>query len=254
MLDDSLKALITGENLPADLVQQARGSAFLRQFGIDGRNGVRRPAALPDTDLREAFARQERPVALAPLPSVAGSAAAVPATGPMRTRMRVDEQLWGAIDALEAAGQLAPLDAIVESGTAVGFGELPEHVHARYTRVGQGLQRAPVRQILVSARWRGADPRALATYIAHEAKHLEDDLAGRDVQTVEGCFDFEVRAFVQQSVVWQAFYGPSGKARPQNELEEELNAWLSLYRRGPAELERRVRELYAPECARGPAA
>ena len=251
LLADYLKALITGENLPPDLEEQARGSAFLHQFGIDGPNGVRRPAQLPDTDLRQAFARQEPPLALAPLPSAGGNAAAVPATGPLRTRMRVDRQLWDAVDALESTERLGSLNAVVDSGAEVGFGSLPEGVHARYMRTSQRATRASVRQIIVSTRWRAADPRALATIIAHEAKHLEEDVAGVEVRSFDACVQFEVRAFAEQSVIWQTFYGPSGKMPPQNELEEELNAWLAVYRRGPSELDRQVRELYARECVQG---
>ena len=73
--------------------------------------------------------------------------------------------------------------------------------------------------------------------------------AGVDPRAQEACFQFEVRAFTEQAVAWQAFYGPNGKAKPADELDTELNAWLSVHRRGPGEIEKRVRQLYARACS-----
>jgi len=75
------------------------------------------------------------------------------------------------------------------------------------------------------------------------------DRVGVDPRAPEACFDFEVRAFVQQSLAWQAFYGPGGKTRPADELDTELNAWLAVYRRGQPQVEKRVRQLYAKACS-----
>ncbi len=251
LLAEYFKALVTGVNLPPDLEQQARGSAFFRQLSMDDPNGVRVPSQLPATDLRQAFARQVAPTALAPLP---GSAVAPPETAPTRTRMRMDAHLSESLDALESAEQLAPLNAILESATELSFGELPARARARYTRIERPGAGGPTREIVVSSRLRGLDPKALATVIAHEAKHLEDDLAGADARTAESCFQFETRAFAAQSAVWGGFYGPGGKMPPETELDEELNFWLAVSRRDPAELDRRVRELYARECTIGRAA
>jgi hypothetical protein len=239
LLADYFKALITGEGLPPDLEEQARSSPFFRTYSPDRPNGLSRRATLPNTDLREAFARQDPPVAVTP-----------PTTGgPARTRIRADQALWGAVDALETAEDLAPLNAIIQSDTQLGFGDLPEGVHARYTRLDQRGGGAPTRSIAVSNRWRASDPKALATIIAHEGQHLADDLAGIDARGLESCIQSEIRAFTEQSVLWQAFYGPTGKEDPRDELDAELNAWLALYRRGPAELEQRIRQLYAQACA-----
>ena len=143
-------------------------------------------------------------------------------------------------------GSQAPLVAILDSDTEIAFGPLPEAVHARYSRIGSGGGNA-IRSIVVNARWQQSDPRAIATLIVHEAKHLEDDLAGVDPRAQETCFQFEVRAFTQQAQAWQAFYGPNGKARPSDELDAELNAWLNVHRRGPA----RGREAGAPALREG---
>jgi len=246
LLADYFKALITGEDLPADLEAQARTSAFFRQYAADAPSAVKRPAALPNTDLRDAFTRQEPPVA------VAAVAAGPPPVAPIRTRMRADQGLWPAIDALEEIGKLDSLNTIVQSDTQLTFGDLPESVHAKYTRIVAGPRREPVRSIVVSNRWRDADPKAIATLIAHESKHLADDVPGADIRSREGCFQFEIRAFTEQARVWQEYYGPSGKPSPQDDLDRELNSWLASYRRGPAEIERRVRQLYAGACVAPP--
>jgi N-acetylmuramoyl-L-alanine amidase/LysM repeat protein len=57
LLGDYLKSIITGWNLPPDLEEQAKGSRFYRQYNSLAPNGLNRPADLPGTDMRGAFAR-----------------------------------------------------------------------------------------------------------------------------------------------------------------------------------------------------
>ena len=83
----------------------------------------------------------------------------------------------------------------------------------------------------------------------HEATHLADDLAGVEPRTPDACYQFEVRAFTQQSIAWQTFYGPGGKAQPQDDLDTELNTWLALYRKGVDQVQARVQQWYVQECA-----
>jgi hypothetical protein len=243
LLADYFKALLTGESLPPDLEEQARGSRFLRQYNPATQGSLARPSQLPDTDLRDAFVRQPGPPV-----AVAAPAVVAPTDGPMRTRIRVDQGLRSAVDALENADRLDQLNAILDSGAEVVFDDLPPTVHAKYSRLGLGARRAPVRTLAISARWRNADPKALATLIAHEGTHLEDDLEGFDASTKEGCIEFELRAFTEQAIVWQGFYGPTGKTAVQTDLDRELNAWLAVYRRGPEALDQRVRQLYDNAC------
>jgi hypothetical protein len=276
LLADYFKALLTGENIPSDLAAQAQGSPFLRQYAADRPAGLARLAALPNTDLTDAFTRQTAstvtarapaPAPAAVVPSPATIASSSPSTTvtapavaggppgaptqpiPYRLRLRASEAVWPAIDALESASLTAPLQAVYDSDTELSFGTLPESVHARYSRVGTSRGGA-VRTIMVSPRWQGSDPKAIATLIVHEATHLADDLAGTDPRTTESCYQFEIRAFTQQATAWQTFYGQNGKAQPRDELELELNAWVGVYRRGPDELAKRVRELYAEACSR----
>jgi hypothetical protein len=171
-----------------------------------------------------------------------------------RARIKTSEALGPALDAMEAAKITAPLQAILDSDTELAFGPLPESVHARYSRVGTSRGGA-FRTIVVSPRWESSDPKAIATLIVHEATHLADDVAGIDPRTPDACFQFEVRAFTQQALAWQTFYGANGKVQPSDDLDAELNAWLAVYRRGPDELEKRVKQLYAQACSQpGPRA
>ena len=55
LLADYLKAILTGENLPADLDQDARSSRFYKQYAPSRPQGLNRPAQLPGTDLTGAF-------------------------------------------------------------------------------------------------------------------------------------------------------------------------------------------------------
>lgn len=55
LMGDYLKAVLTGQQLPADLAQQAQGSAFFLQDDPTAPGSVRDPALLPQTDLTEAF-------------------------------------------------------------------------------------------------------------------------------------------------------------------------------------------------------
>jgi hypothetical protein len=58
LLADYLKAVLTGVNLPPDLEEQARTSAFYRQYAPNLPGMVARPADLPATDLTNAFLQQ----------------------------------------------------------------------------------------------------------------------------------------------------------------------------------------------------
>ena len=55
LLGDHLKSLITGEGLSARLAEAAAGNPLLRQYAPGRPLGARRPAALPGTDLTDAF-------------------------------------------------------------------------------------------------------------------------------------------------------------------------------------------------------
>ncbi len=58
LLGDHLKSIITGQNLPGDLEQKARGSALYRQYDNTKPKGVARPAQLPNSNLKNAFEQE----------------------------------------------------------------------------------------------------------------------------------------------------------------------------------------------------
>ena len=55
LLGEVFKSVLTGQNLPADVAQEQRGSRFYRQYDPTRPNAVARPDELPATDLRGAF-------------------------------------------------------------------------------------------------------------------------------------------------------------------------------------------------------
>jgi hypothetical protein len=253
LLADYFKSLMTGENLPIDLESQATGSPFLRQFTPDRPTSLRQPLDLPGTDLTSAFTKQAAPAVTSMAPAVTASSVAAPTTSSsaFKSRIRLGAGLGTSIDVMEMFGLASTLQALADSDTDVSFGPLDEDRHARYIRIGDNGPGA-IRSIIVNTRWQNSDPKAIAALIVHESKHLQDDLDGFDPHTVEGCYEFEVRAFTQQTLAWQEMYGQNGKANPRDDLDAELNAWLLVYRRGPGELEKRVRQVYekAQACAK----
>ncbi len=95
LLADYLKAILTGQNLPADLEQQARGSRFYRQYDPRAAQGLARPTQLPGTDLSLAFIPDDPSVALQPGPVTAPAARRLaPAYDPTRLAYGMDAHLW----------------------------------------------------------------------------------------------------------------------------------------------------------------
>lgn len=58
LLADYLKDILMGQHLPADLAQEAASSPFLNQYDPGAPLWLRRPGALPGTDLTNAFVTQ----------------------------------------------------------------------------------------------------------------------------------------------------------------------------------------------------
>lgn len=58
LLADYLKSVLTGNNLPADLDLEARGSPFYKQYDPSAPNWVHNSSLLPATDLTNAFTRE----------------------------------------------------------------------------------------------------------------------------------------------------------------------------------------------------
>jgi hypothetical protein len=59
LLADYFKAIMTGENLPPDLAQEAAGSKYFKQYDPSKPMSIARPADLPGSDLTDAFVQQQ---------------------------------------------------------------------------------------------------------------------------------------------------------------------------------------------------
>ena len=84
LLADYLKAVLTGENLPADLAAQAAGSPLSKQYQKSG-DGVARAAELPLTNLKDGFEKMgpgQAAVASAPAPQAEPKPAEKPTAAP----------------------------------------------------------------------------------------------------------------------------------------------------------------------------
>jgi hypothetical protein len=55
LLADYLKDVLTGQNLPADLAQEAANSPFINQYDPSMPKWDHNPSLLPNTDLTNAF-------------------------------------------------------------------------------------------------------------------------------------------------------------------------------------------------------
>jgi len=89
LLADYLKAIMTGQNVPADLNVQAQGSPFYHQYNSSKPNWVDRPDQLPGTNLFYAFEKDGAPIPTplpsypGPTPAASGSATATPTPPPV---------------------------------------------------------------------------------------------------------------------------------------------------------------------------
>ncbi|MBO0883616.1 MAG: beta-galactosidase, partial [Mycobacterium sp.] len=59
LLADYFKSILTGQNLPADLQQQAQSSRYYRQYDPTKPLSIARPGDLPNSDLTDAFTAQQ---------------------------------------------------------------------------------------------------------------------------------------------------------------------------------------------------
>ena len=117
LLADYLKAMITGQNLPADLDAQANASKFYKQYNSSKPNWVDRPDQLPNTNLFYAFEKDgaplptplpatfypsATPVTAAPASTVIPSAGAAPANIEVAGTSDFANQVNGALSLLSS--------------------------------------------------------------------------------------------------------------------------------------------------------
>src|SRR5262249_195321 len=59
LLADYFKSILTGDNLPPDLEQQAQGTRYFKQYDPTRPLSIARPSELPGSDLTDAFTQQQ---------------------------------------------------------------------------------------------------------------------------------------------------------------------------------------------------
>ena len=94
-----------------------------------------------------------------------------------------------------------------------------------------------------------ADPRILATFIAHEGTHLVDFAAIAAEPTGLGCFELEQRAHRVEATVWREFFGTGGKSDPRDAWEHSANEVLRFAQRGDLDNHVRRSSAYEAQCA-----
>ena len=135
LLADYFKGLLTGQDLPADLEQEAQGSRFLRQFCPQAPRALCRPEQLPDSDLSHAF-EPEQPFAVdttftgpqygfqADLQAPAARRGAITLTRAARFGWLKQQVVWSRIEVAPGVydpTRLAELDALVEEVHGAGL-------------------------------------------------------------------------------------------------------------------------------------
>src|SRR5919204_1903891 len=166
---------------------------------------------------------------------------AIQPAAPDSTRARVDPELLARLDLLADLPIGQPLHQIaLQAPVAFVWAPLDPDVG--------GLFSARRRWIAINVRWHDADPKAIAAVLAHELPHLRDLVERKPVWTQAGCFETEQNAFRTQAAIWEAFYGPRGKAAPATEIERQQNYVLAGVKTEPDEFQQRISRIYQPEC------
>lgn len=111
-----------------------------------------------------------------------------------------------------------------------------------------GIFSARRRWIAVNLRWFPADPKTVASILAHELSHVKDVVEQKPLWTSAGCFETEQQAFRVQGSVWEAFFGPRGKRPEQSEMDRQNNYVLAALRTEPEAFASRVAQIYQHEC------
>jgi hypothetical protein len=172
----------------------------------------------------------------------------VPYTTPNGGVLQVDARLVPALQVLagiEPGPQL--LDAVADSGTVllVALGPLDDEW-------GHHTPQAGV--IVVDPALEGADPRTVATLLAHELTHARRELTGqvRADEEADGpeaaCVADEHEAQLNELQVWQTTFGPEGKAGATHAYERQVNLELARYQRAPERFATTAARRHAGQC------
>jgi hypothetical protein len=155
-----------------------------------------------------------------------------------------DQRAQAALDLLEASPATQGLPAVLDRNrVSVHYVPMASGVYARYSVARHVIE--------IDERWIEADDITLAAVIAHEATHAQDAVSGYLASGGDGaCIDSEVRAFRTSAEFWLGAYGRTGKMRPLNDLERQLNSVADHQLRDPAGLDDLIRQTYSQQCSR----
>ncbi len=150
---------------------------------------------------------------------VAGALAAaqfVPVAGPEGGTLDVDAALVPGVQALAAVAEGRPLVAGLGRAGGVRVELVPEPLPDSWAIYDDDR-----RAIVLDPAFRGANPRTVATALAHEAVHALGALDGSiaAAERLEGrvaaCQAEELRAVLTELRLWQVFHGDAGLANPR---------------------------------------
>jgi hypothetical protein len=248
LLADYLKALILDEGVPADLEAQAQGSPL---FGsamsghlplgtnyVGAFHGVEARTA-PPTPVATA---QPTPSASGPSPTPAPTARPqlpVWTSGPYR--VEADGGLHAVFNVLQARGYSWVMDRLQQQSIQVSY---------QTSNAYWGAFIPSQKVIYVNTWLQDALPETTAALLIHEGSHVNDYLAGR-LNSFNECISSERVAAQAEAVYWRELWGGvSGKPRPANAYEEQLNFLVAAYYYSAEAFEEFLKEIYVPQCSR----
>jgi hypothetical protein len=154
-----------------------------------------------------------------------------------------DQRMLSTLSQLDLSPATSQLrDVLDRNRVSVHFIPMAPGVYARYSVARHVIE--------IDDRWLEADETTLAAVIAHEATHAQDAVSGYlAAGGASACIDSEVRAFRTSALFWLDHYGRTGKLRPSNEVERQLNAIADRQLRDPQGLEALVKQTYTQQCS-----
>ena len=212
LIGDYLKSVITGQNVPPDLEQQASSSRLYRQYNNAFTNGVARPADLPATNMFAAFEKDgvavptPLPVTPTPIPPTATPTPVAPTPTPTSALTKPDR--------IEVVGSEWFVDQTNAALNLVGD-YIRDYVY-RIVQVGEDTHTDMANHTLYvtedtafAPAWRSHQDSQIAWYagwIAHAGVHIQQYFEGRPYQGTEA----EKEALLRQKVVVQPNEGETG--------------------------------------------
>jgi endonuclease YncB( thermonuclease family) len=159
----------------------------------------------------------------------------------------VDRRLVPSVDVLVRTDIGRPLvETMARAGIPLFMAPQPGNSWAFYVPAA--------RVIWVHPSLEGADPRTIATVVAHEAVHAKDHYEGRLREEIStdldeaNCFASEVEAFTVGFGLYRQFFGDEGAPLENHRLERSSNIFLELFGGNPEDIADAIRRVYRQQC------